>query len=301
MCLAFLICTEPAFEKKSILLARSIRRFAGRFRDAPIYSFCPRSRQILSDQTLAQFSTLGIINDGRILNTHYGEFGVNNKPFVCAHAEKVVNADILVFLDSDIVFFNEPSALLIPRDTIAAVKPVDIVNIGVKALHGGQNEEYWRFLFEICGVKNPTFLQTIVDEIEIMQYFNSAIIATRPEDQLFSKWASNFEQVMSQNVTPTDSSFIEQSVFSATLSGAKKHISMLPTGYNYPIASHHRLGQRKRIRSFDEVISIHYHRMFDYKNWLPFLTNLPLIDRSSQSYDWLIENLQDLDNQTIQI
>ena len=39
--IAIIICTEPAFEKKSLLLVRSIRRWAGDFRNVPIYNLSP--------------------------------------------------------------------------------------------------------------------------------------------------------------------------------------------------------------------------------------------------------------------
>src|SRR5580700_5335081 len=101
MTVAFIICTEEPFEKKSVLLARSIRTFAGGLRDAPIYSFSPRAGQRVSEWALRQFASLSVTHDTTMLNHCFTQFGVNNKPFVCAYAERAINAEVLIFLDSD--------------------------------------------------------------------------------------------------------------------------------------------------------------------------------------------------------
>ena len=53
MSLAFVACIESGpLEDQTILLCRSIRRFAGRFRDAPIYTFQPRAGTAIARETL---------------------------------------------------------------------------------------------------------------------------------------------------------------------------------------------------------------------------------------------------------
>src|SRR5271165_7096103 len=102
----FVICTEPAFERKSVLLVRSIRRFAGLLSTAPVYSFSPREGSTISPWVMAEFSRLGVEHSAIVLNQRYTSYGVYNKPFVCAYSERQINADVLIFLDSDQVIFN---------------------------------------------------------------------------------------------------------------------------------------------------------------------------------------------------
>ena len=292
---AFVICTEPGFETKSVLLVRSIRRFGGCLSSAPVYSFSPREGQAVSEWALSELSRLGVHHSPAVLNEQYSDLGVYNKPFVCAHSERQLDSEILIFLDSDQVIFNEPDALLISRDVIAALRPVHRVNIGVNALYGGQDQDYWREMYRLCGVSTLSVVRTTVADAQILAYFNSGMISTRPEDGVWGCWARNFERVMRAGLTPTDPFFIEQSVYSATISSMKKTVTLLPSRYNYPLPAHHALIDHKRIRDFEEVVSIHYHRAFDGGNWFPFLSHLPSFNKSSARYEWLVHNLAELD------
>jgi hypothetical protein len=295
---AFIICTEPPFERQSVLLVRSIRRFAGSLSTAPIYSFSPRGCEALSSLATTEFSRLAVEHSDTILNPNYTSYGVYNKPFVCAYAERHIDADVLMFLDSDKVIFNEPCALVITTDYIAAAQPVGEVNIGVNTLHGGQNQEYWRELYRLCGVKTPSVVRTSVTGCEILAYYNSGMISARPQDRVWSRWADNFVRVVGTGLQPSDPFFTEQSVFSATLSSMDKPVAVLPSSYNYHLPAHHVLSNGKRVRRFEELVSIHYHCVFERGNWLPFLTRLPLFERDSLRYHWLVENLIELNEKS---
>jgi hypothetical protein len=291
---AFVICTERAFENKSVLLVRSIRQFAGFLSTAPIYSFCPRENRTISPWAASELSRLGVEHRGTVLNQRYTEYGVYNKPFVCAYSEGHIDAELLVFLDSDQVIFNEPSALMIDSTRIAAARPVGLTNIGVSRLQGGIDEEYWRQLYTVCGVQSTSTVKTTITDCEILAYFNSGMISTRPEDRVWSSWARNFERVMQKGLQPHDPFYIEQSVFSATLTSMNKPVALLPPSYNYPIPAHGVLLDSKRIKQCEQLVSIHYHRMFDDGNWRPFLDHLPYFDKSSFCYRWLLDSLSEL-------
>jgi hypothetical protein len=291
---AFVICTEPAFERKSVLLVRSIRRFAGILSTAPVYSFSPREGHAISQWAAAEFSRLGVEHSHAPLNKHYTRYGVYNKPLVCAYTERQIAAEVLIFLDSDQIIFNEPSALLIASDYTGAARPVNVVNIGVSTLQGGKDQDYWRELYSLCGVKTSSMIKTTITDCEIFAYFNSGMISTRPQNGVWGCWADTFERVMRAGLQPSDPFFIEQSVFSATISSMDKPLLLLPTSYNYPLPAHYALLDCKRIKRFEEVVSVHYHRIFENGNWRPFLTHLPFFERQSLRYDWLLENLAEL-------
>ena len=122
--IAFLICTEPGrLEKQSLLLAESIRKFCGDLKDTPIYSFHPRSGDPIASETISAFESLGVIHQQIVLNTDYNAYPYANKPLVCAYAENNIDADILVFLDSDKCFFNEPKEFFLPQDYDIGLRP----------------------------------------------------------------------------------------------------------------------------------------------------------------------------------
>jgi hypothetical protein len=291
---ATIICTEPAIEKQSVLLARSIRRFGGRLIDAPIYSFSPRGQPI-SAWAQEQLSQLRVSHDCRLLNHKYPYDPFANKISACACAEVEIEADVFVFLDSDKVVFNNPAALLISDAVSAAVRPVDHVNIGVNRLEGGQNERYWRALYDVCGVTETRFVRTTIAGSEILQYFQGGMIAVHRNSHVFTKWAHNFDRIMRSGITPTEPHLMEQSALAATVSSLPEDALILPLSYNYPIHAQSTLmPPLYRLHSFEGCISIHYHHSFDNGGWRPFLEDLWAFDRKSERYRWLVDSLREL-------
>lgn len=288
--IAFIICTEPGnLEKQSILLVKSIRTFGGSLKDIPIYSFQPRKGANINKQTLNFFDSHGVSHQKILLNQKYPLYGVANKPFVCAYAEETIDADTLVFLDSDQCFFSAPTELLLPEQYDVAVRPEDFNLIGSKG-ENDKNEEYWRTLYDICQVKNELFVTTTVDNQKIRAYWNSGMVAVKRNKRIFTTWRNNFVQVMEQKIQPERGLFfVEQSVLSATICSTTDAILTLPINYNYPLNSHHKLAQVQKLKSFDHAVSIHYHKIFrnQYEQALEKLD----VDKST-AYKWLYEEIK---------
>jgi hypothetical protein len=164
------LCTEPHLEKQSLLLVRSIRRFAGRLRDIPLFSFSPRDCLVPSARTLGEFESLNVVHQNIPLNTRYRDSGVANKPAVCAYAEATIPAERLAFFDSDTVMLDEPLELLLDNGVDVAARPVDTENIGVARVDAGlgtANERYWQTLYEICGVNRIGFIGGLIPREDV--------------------------------------------------------------------------------------------------------------------------------------
>jgi hypothetical protein len=297
------MCTEPEFDNRSILLARSIRRFAGRFRQVPIYSFSPRKAQRISRAAVRELERLDVIVDETTLNVRHPDDGLANKPIVCAHAEETVAAQLLAFIDSDTVILNEPTHFELDADTIIAVRPTHGQGIGVSTLHGGVNETYWSKLYSICGVRTLRYMPMPARRW-ILEYFNSGLFSIRPEYRLLRSWGRNFDAVTESGLAPVDPYFIEQSTFSATVSAAGGPVSILPQTYNF-LWSGGRQGRRyrplgagagqNRQLQLHQLVTIHYHNAFSNGDWRRALANPTRLERMSEQYEWLIENLSQLD------
>lgn len=293
MKVAIVICTEAGIEKYSLLLVKSVRQYGESVAATPIFSFSARPGFRPSQSTRGQLEALEVVHQDLPLNIKY-PVPTANKPLVCAYAEQVLEADTLIFLDSDKVMLNEPD-LVLPNETSIALRPVYTTNIGVNTLSGGINEDYWRTLYGICKVQARRTITTTVDEQEILQYFNSGFIVTRRSERLFSKWASNFIAVMESGVKPTNPFFIEQSTLSATVSAINTDVLVLPATHNYPIFWHDELPSERRV-ALGMAVSVHYHRTFDSGRWRSVLSRLACSDEgSSDRLRWLSENLAALD------
>jgi len=110
--IAFIIGVEKnegiQLEQMAILLARSIRKFGGIYKDAPIYSVQPTGNDI-DPETLEEFKKLGVCHVKDIINPFYtGGFGFYNMPFACDYLTKKVKEEYVVWLDIDVLCLNEP-------------------------------------------------------------------------------------------------------------------------------------------------------------------------------------------------
>jgi hypothetical protein len=296
MPLAFVICTEPGrLEKQSQILAESIRKFGGKLKDTPIYSYHPRQGDPVANETLKQFTVLGVDHQQVALNVKYHDYYLANKPYVCAYAEKTIDAEILVFLDSDKCFFAEPTEFLLP----------DNYNIGLRVEYGRGigstgaediQDEYWQQLYQTLNVKKEQFVNTPIGNKKIRAYWNSGMIAVRRSAKIFTAWQNNFEQVMQQGIVPKQGNYmIEQSSLSATVCALEEDVFTFSPTYSYPLPLHNRLSSEFQLNSFDQIVSIHYFGMFYYRDWQKELDKLKNINKKSSKYEWLRQTISNYD------
>ncbi len=290
--IAFLICTEPGrLEDQSLLLAESIRKFCGHLKDTPVYSFHPRVGEPISIQTRKAFEALEVIHQQLPINTDFHDYYLANKPLVCAYAEQNIDADILVFLDSDKCFFSEPNEFLLPPGYDVAMRPEYGKGVGSIGNQDPQ-DKYWKKLYEVLGVQREIFVNTPIGNKKIRAYWNSGLVAVRRNAGIFSSWKENFEKIMHLQITPTQGNyFVEQSVLSATICLLEKNVITFSPSYSYPLPLHNRLSKESKITSFNQLVSIHYFNTFYYKDWRKRMNSLRNIDKNHEKYEWLCEGI----------
>ena len=294
--IAFIICTEPGrLEKQSQILAKSIREFGGTLKDTPIYSFHPRKGEAVKKETIEQFELLKVKHQQVPLNVKYHDYYLANKPYVCAFAEENIDAEILVFLDSDKCFFGEPQEFFLPEQ----------YNIGLRVEYGrgvgstgpaDVQEEHWQQLYQALGVKRERFVLTPVGNKKIRAYWNSGMVAVRRSAGIFTAWKNNFEQVMELQIIPKQGNYmVEQSVLSVTVCAMDEEVFTFSPTYSYPLPLHNRLSKEFKIDSLDKMVSIHYFGLFYYRNWQRQLNKLRGFNKKSTSYLWLCQTISKYD------
>src|SRR5882724_13491486 len=76
----FVACIEGGvLETQALLLFESIRQYAGRFRDCPIYALSPRAGHGISQNARSNLDKLGVHHIDAILNTECSEYGPANR------------------------------------------------------------------------------------------------------------------------------------------------------------------------------------------------------------------------------
>ena len=158
--LAFIACVERGrLEDQTILLCRSIRRFGGVYRDAPIYLFQPHPGMDVSERTLAVLCELGAVHISEPLNLDFSDEGTLNKIFVCAYAERVLDESTLVFLDSDTVLIGEPADLALPPGIDIAIRPAHSTRLNSRG-PTDPIDAYWQRVFQDRALRDVPFVET---------------------------------------------------------------------------------------------------------------------------------------------
>jgi hypothetical protein len=296
MSIAIIICTEPGrLENQSVLLAQSIRTFGGKLKDIPIYSYHPRAGAGIAEETLAKFAALNVQHQQVELNTEFLDYYLANKPLACAYAEKTLDAEFLVFVDSDQCIFQEPTEFLLPEGYNVGLRPEYGKGIGSSG-EGDKQDGYWQMVYHLFDVKTERFTTTPIGDRTIRAYWNAGLIVTRREAGIFNAWKQNFEKVMRLGLAPLQGNYmVEQSMLSVTICAMDEAVYTLPISYNYPLPLHDRLSSSSRLQSFDQLVTVHHFNMFFFNDWQSQLEKVRSLDRDSEKYRWLCEQLSQQD------
>ncbi|MCU0550691.1 MAG: hypothetical protein MUC48_15190 [Leptolyngbya sp. Prado105] len=294
--IALIICTEPGrLENQSVLLAQSIRAFGGQLKDVPIYSYHPRAGAGISEQTLAKFEALQVKHQQIELNTEFPNYYLANKPITCAYAENTLDAEFLVFVDSDQCIFQEPTEFLLPDGYSVGLRPEYGKGIGSSG-EGDKQDSYWQTIYHLLDVKTERFVTTPIGERRIRAYWNAGLVVTRRSARIFNAWKQNFEKVMRLGIAPVQGNYmVEQSMLSATICALDASVYTLPIAYNYPLPLHDRVSPSFKLQHFDELVTMHHFNMFFFDDWQSQLDKIQTLDRNSDKYRWLCEQLSQQD------
>ena len=288
---AFLLCVERGFlEDQALLLVRSIRRYGGRFRQTPVYAFQPRVGSAVTDHTSGLLRELGAVHVTERLNARFADYPIANKIFAAAWAETTLDADILVFLDSDTFFAREPTALTLPAGRDAAVRPVSRARWASTG-PGDPNEAYWLDLYRICGIPARPMVRTAVEGVPVRAYFNSGLVAVRRVAGLFRQWQADFLRLVAHEHLPSDRSwqFMDQMALAATLGRVFDRVLVLDPTYNYPLPARPRLPSELATLQLDDLVHVHYHSLFRDADALRRLS--PPVDLERDVPSWLAQFL----------
>src|SRR5215471_840508 len=288
--LAFLACVERGnLENQTKLLCRSIRRYAGQYRHAPIHTFQPRHGTEISAETLVVLNELGVVHHTARLNTAYPDYGVGNKVFVCAWAEANLREDVLVFLDSDTIMIGEPTDLDLPAGIDAAVRPADSLPLNSTG-PGDPMDGYWRQMYAICGLENEPFVETELGR-RVRAYFSAGLIAVRRSAGLFRQWEADFRRLVQLGHLPeaTGMSRMDEVALAATLVRVFERLRLLDGRYNYLIYRRHRLKSPWREAALAQLVHVHYRTFFNKPDFLRSLQ--PPLDPTEEIVRWLDQYL----------
>jgi hypothetical protein len=302
----FVACIEGGvLAAQALLLFESIRQYAGRFRDCPIYALSPRSGHGISESARRELDILNVTYIDEILNTECREYGSANRVAAAAYVEKMYPHEILAVLDSDTLFLREPDRILLPTDVDVAVRPVDVKGM-CTAGPGDPFDGYWRDLCRCCAVdydKIP-WTKSFVDRHRIKASYNGGLVIVRGKLGIMQRWANFFFLSVRQRLNPyaeewrlrSGAGWIDstasklwgsnQAALSLAIWSKTRRVQELPPIYNYPLHQHQQIDPETVKDVFPHLVHVHYHWLLEQK-----LSANPLFDfggpLSLSQHNWL--------------
>ncbi|MCB8922761.1 MAG: hypothetical protein H6662_14330 [Ardenticatenaceae bacterium] len=261
----------------ALLLAASIRRFAGAWADSPIWVFVPQDAGQLSLAEAAQFAELGVDILPFALDTDIGQFPFAAKIGATAVAENMAlgQTELLTWLDRDTIVLNEPAEFMLPPGKALGYRPVHHRLIG--PAWGEPRDPFWQLIYQHCRVpEGRDFRMTTHTGEATGPYFNAGSFVVRPERGLMAQWLERFQHCYR---LPEFANFYEQDgryatfMHQAVLTGVLLHaltpdeMQELSTRINYPLHLHDDIPADLRPTAVNELMTVRHESMFEIPDW----------------------------------
>lgn len=263
---------------RALLLAESIRAFAGDLSSAPIWVFLSKSVEQLSNQSRAQFDALEVDLHPFQVDSQAASFPFAKKVVASAAAETLAagKTALLVWMDPGSMVINEPQGLLLEAEEKLGCRPVDHLLIG--PAFDKPLDPFWQSIFADCGVRQEALfpMTTSTDQVEMYPYINAGMLVVRPENKLLRSWRDTF---LGMYLEPRYQDFyrsnrlyrifIHQAVLAGCILSTFKQADIVELPYlvNYPLHMHTQYPIDRRPRFINELVSFRYEDFFTDPNW----------------------------------
>jgi hypothetical protein len=261
----------------ALLLAESIREFAGRYSDAPIWFYVTPNTDALSCMVEDRLLALDVELVPFRVEREAAKFFFVPEVVAAAEAEKRAEgaADTQVWLGANTILLKEPGDLALPGGKNVGYRPVHITNVGSRI--DAPLDDFWTLIYGHCGVpKERVFpVKTHVDGNTLRPYFNAGHIVVRPEKRLIRKWRDTFLALYRLPEFERFYSdaryriFMHQAVLSAVILATfpREELLELPATYNYPIHLYEDDATGRKPSSIEEMITVRHEGFYEDPEW----------------------------------
>lgn len=289
-------------EKQALLLIESLRRFGGRYADSLVTAISPRSSRRPTKLTKSRLEDLGARYFELNLISNVPEYGPTFKVLALAELERLKGPMILVQIDSDTLFCDEPNFILYGVD--AAARPVDVKGICTSGLNDDW-EQYWLKLADITGISlnDLPFVNTTVCNSRIRATYNGGLIVANRELGLYQKSAKILKKIYQSGLRPYEGIApivnagagspsangaqwwgVSQIAFSLATAKLGCTVGLLDKAHNIPV---HITDVAQ-----DRPIHLHYHSLLEDKYSATKFLESPIIKCcSSHFHSWLMSKI----------
>jgi len=307
--------TQPCSDKQSIIfysyadnpnevhflipLVESIRTFSGKYKDATVWVYMLPELREQETKAIEKLVSYNVVVKDIEIPEEAAWFFLSGKAFAAAQAESeaVGKADILVFLNYDTVFLNEPDEFDLPSDKKFGYRPVMHKNVGL--LFSEPLDSFWTQIYKIMTVDESTIfpMVTPADGDTIRPYFNAGLLVVRPEAAILRKWVEYYGKLYSDTLLRKMCEMdIRKRIFlhQTALTGAilnhltRDEILQFSDRINYPIFFREQFGAKKDFNDITEVVTFRHESYFSNPNpdWEKKLKG------PKKKIDWIREHLK---------
>jgi hypothetical protein len=254
-------------------LAESIRTFAGCCRDVPLWIYMPGDLLNTITDLIGTLESLGV--EPRISDPprKAKQFHYAGKVYAAGSAEMAAagRIGILVWLDDDTIFLDEPRAFRLADDISLACRPVMHNRSG--SAWERPPDPFWKRIYDKLSIDDRDLfpMTTPADQVKIRAYFNAGILVVRPDRGILRTWVRDFQILCSDPVlADMCERDIEKNIFihQTALVGAvinvlrRGEIMELSDRYNYPVFFHLKYDSMREFNSIEDVITLRYGDYF---------------------------------------
>jgi hypothetical protein len=265
-------------ETEALILARSIRVFAGRFSDNPVWVCIPETEESISEVIRERLHSLNVKLVPFRIDPAASGFPFAGKVFAAAAAESLANGETetLAWMDSDSIVISDPKKLLLGDEKNLGCRPVDHTLIG--SPYDRPIDSFWELIYRSCNVPaGQVFPMTAsVDQQRIRPYFNAGLLVVRPQRGLLQLWRdafhkfyrdTRFEEFYQQSRLYRI--FIHQAILAGTILSTVDYqeIQQLSHLINYPLHMHTEYPADRRPAYMNELITCRYDVFFEDPGW----------------------------------
>lgn len=276
-CSIVLSVERGKLENQAILLVDSLRRFGGAYAECPVFVICPRPKRIIGKSCRDRLRQLGVEVIVEELISENEPYGTVARLGACLWAESQLNSEILISLDDDLFFVQEPDFQLTDTDFLA--RPVDVKGMCTSG-PTDPFDPYWRRIAEVCGVAYDAipWLETTVDRVRVKASYNGGMVAVRRRLGLFHEAERMFRILREADLSPRDlggeqvfasTGFVgpeasrwwgsAQAVLSLAATRLRVRTRIAPATHNVPVHLAEGWGKRGVEITLKDSVLVHYH------------------------------------------
>ncbi|MDH4157727.1 MAG: hypothetical protein OEW00_10680 [candidate division Zixibacteria bacterium] len=254
-------------------LAESIREFAGKFRNAPIWVYVPEALAASDGDVMGRLRQLGVDIKTSSIPPDAAWFYYAGKTFAAGVAEAAADGKttVLVWMDSDTVVLQEPGAFDLGRGIGFAYRPVMHNRSG--SLYAEPPDAFWSRIYDKLALDADSLFSMVTpaDRQTIRAYFNSGLLVTRPEHKILRHWGESFKALYRDSVLARMcQEDVDKRIFlhQTALVGAVMHalgkeaMIELSEQYNYPIFFKKMYGAEAEFDNIEDIVTLRYDVYF---------------------------------------